>query len=540
MNVPSKKDNEIKILLEGVKSELISSEGLSRVYTISIEHKKFSSLMDEFFAEKQKTYTTKYFNRAGKVPMSIVKNDFSSVAFANAARGIISEAISALDVIFLGDPDIKINKHFDEKNDDEVVFEITLAIEPSVPEIDFKSIEIKKPVIEITDEDVAKEMDLWAKNNERGVELNEKRSSAIGDTVDISMSLIGKSSDKQSFRLKLGSNKFLPEIEEKLAGLNEGDKIQHEISIPKNIDNSSIPSDMKKFAGKKLSVNFNVDKIMETKNYDVDIEMAKEFGCASVEACKLRFRDMLQKRIDESSFMYRKHQLSDQLSEINFELPGNSLNLEVQSFWNRFLAKFQLKRDTMFSHEECKSLFEKIKEAGFMKSSTFEEIDKKYIDLSKKRLKFFFIMKNIQSKLGINLSKSDVDAEIMKKSQDFKGGLSEAVSYFEKNKNAKTAIENSLMEDKIVEEMLMQTNAKEEAMSIKQFFETLDKLVKSLDVQIEFNSSNDDSNEKSESDKKIDESNKEVDMDSEKELNTNEEEKDNKSEKNSTKKSKKD
>lgn len=495
--------NKAKSSLEKVKSELVSSDGLNREYVVSVEHEKFSELMDNFFIEKQKTYTTKYFNRPGKVPMSIVRADFASVAFANVARNMIFDVIADLNINFLGEPSIRIKKHFDEKKADEVVFEITLALEPEIPSIDFKTMKIKNPAVEITDEDVSKEMDLWAKNNERGVDLIEKRVSSMGDTIDISMSLVGQSSDKQSFRLKLGSNKFLPEIEEKLAGLNEGDKIQHEITIPKNVESSSLPSDMKKFAGKKLSVNFQVNKIMETKNYSVDIEMAKEFGCASVEACKQKFREMLQSRVDESAFMYKKHQLSDEISKLAFELPTNLLEIEAQSFWNRFLAKFQLRRETMFSKAECKTLFEKIKEAGFMQSYTFEDIDGKFTDLAQKRLKFFFVLKAMQKKFNIALSRSDVDAEILKRSHDFNGGLSEAINYFEKNKNAKTTMENALIEDKIVNELLMQTNVIDEKMNIKQFFDVLDKLVKSLDVQVEHSSANDNAkNDHSDVDKK--------------------------------------
>ncbi|QEK38482.1 trigger factor [Candidatus Cytomitobacter primus] len=511
MNLPY----ENKDLLEGIKYDLISSEGLNRVYEIHAKHADFVNLMEDFFNEKKKTYTTKYFNRPGKVPMSIVKNDFASAAFVQTANKVINNVLSKLEDKFLGEPDIKIKQNFD-KNDDskDPTFTITLNMEPSVPDLKFESIEINNPIVEISDEDIKKEMDLWAKSNERGVELTEKRASTMGDTLNVSMSLLDKSADKQTFQLKLGSGRFVPEIEQKLVGLNEGEKIQHTIDVPKNLDNQNLPSDMKKFAGKKLSVNFHVNKIMETKNYEVDIEMAKQFGCSSVDACQSKFRDMLAKRVSNSSFMYKKHQLSNEFNKmVNFELPANAVKMEVQVFWNRFLSKFQLKRENMFSHEEAKVLFGKIQEAGFMKDSTFEDIDQKYNELSKKRLSFFFIMKKVQSDLGISLNKSDVDSEIMNRSSEFKGGLSEAVSYFEKNKNAKSELENTVIEDKIVNEILLKVKINDAKMTIKSFFEELDQLVKSLDVQINLpdtKSSNDsESEEKIESSAENDKNNSE-------------------------------
>ncbi len=514
MNLPAEKD-----FLEGVEYNLTSSEGLNKTYEVKVQHGKFVELVEGFFEEKRKSYSTKYF-RVGKVPMSIVKKHFAASSFANVVSKMTAEILVKLDEKFLGDPDISVKQHFNADEKKDPIFNIILNTEPSVPDFDFKSIKIINPEVNITDEDIMHEMEMWAKNNERGVELAEKRASKIGDTVLISMHLLDKSSqsEKKSLKVKLGSGMFI-DIEDKLLDKNEGDKIPHTIKIDKNItENKSLPSDMKKFAGKNISVNLSVDKIMETKNYEVNEEMAKKFGCSSIDTCKLRFKSMMEDKVDESIFMYKKHQLSKNLSsEVEFDIPNNALKLEIQILWNKFLARFNLKRDEMFNYEEIKILFDNIKKAGFLSDKTFDEANAHYAEIATRRIKFFFVMKKIQNDLEIKLQKEDVDKEIMKKSSDFKGGLAEAVSYYEKNKNARKDLENVALEDKIVAELVSKITLEDKKMAVKELFESLSVLINEFDLPISMKEESELDDEKSSEAGLTDESSSESDKEEKKE-----------------------
>ncbi len=502
-------------ILSGVEYNLVSSEGLSRVYEVKIDHSKFADLMSDFFVETQKTYTTKYFNRAGKVPLSIVKNDFAQKAFSHVVSSVASKVLEKLDEKFLGEPNVSVTEYYDEKDSSKnPSITLTLNKEPEVPEIDFKEVSIIDPQVEVSDEDVENEMKAWADNNERGVELSEKRSAKMGDTLVISMSLLDKSkgaADKQSFNVKLGAGMFVKEIEDKLVGKNEGEKVPHTVTVPKDAaTNKNFPSDMKRFAGKDLAVNLIVEKIMETKNYEVDVEMAKKFGCSSVERCKAHFRSMMEKKVNDSAFMYKKHQLSKILDEkLNFEVPVSALKIETQAFWNRFLAKFNLTRETMFNYDEIKMLFTSIQSAGYLKDKTFEDIDNHYLAVASRRLKFFFVMKEIQGKFNVALTKEDLDQEIMNRSSDFKGGLAEAVNHYEKNKSAQRDLENIVLEDKIVNEVLLKISIKSEKMDVQSLFNKLSEIVKELDIKIENPVDSEEIEGKSESAEKVESSDSE-------------------------------
>ena len=490
MNLPKSNLSENDNILseEFVSNKLLSVEGLNKVYEVTVKYDGFAEMIKSFLMDQKKTYSDNHF-RAGKAPLSLVKQKFFNFAVQEVSKKVIDQFVSSIKEDYIGTPDISIKQFYaeDSKNLDPI-FEIKLTLKPTVPNVDLAKCKITDPNVSVSDEDINKEMELWAKSHERPVELSKARESKMGDTLNVSMSLLDKSEEAQSFDVKLGSGTFVKEIEAKLVGQNEGTQINHTIDIPKNISkNPGLPSDVKQFAGKKLGVNLKINKIMETKNYEVDLDMAKHFGCSSLESCKMKFKTMLEEKIVESKFIHKKHQLESYLNKsVDVEIPQSLIDKEKLIMWHGLLHKFQITRKEMFSIEEIKTILGQIQNIGFLTKHTFEDIEKEYEKLAKRRISFFFIIQKFQTDMNVSLTQAEIDTEKVKKAADLKGGPMEAFKYYEKNKQELAKLENILLENKIVNEVLVKCTISASDMSITELSKSLEKMVKELEPNIDF------------------------------------------------------
>ncbi|USO00675.1 MAG: hypothetical protein H6845_02590 [Alphaproteobacteria bacterium] len=470
--------------------KLVSSEGLKCVYDVNIAHSRFSEVMEEFFTEKQKAYAFKSF-RPGRVPLSIVRQNFTAQAFEYATQKLISQVVKNIQeqgIEYIGYPLLKVKQEFDKDDSTKnPIFEVTFNMKPQIPDFSLANIEIVNPVVEISDQNINEEMELWAKNNFKSVELTESREARTGDILSLSMSMLDSSKDQQSLEIKLGDGKLVKEIEDQLVGKSVGNVVQHTVTVPKTISkDSGIPSELKNFAGKKLMFNLTINKIMESKPHNVDLDMAKVFGCSSIESCKKKFRQMLEERVKNSSFICQKYELSSYInSNIDFEISDEFIKSEVNILWNRLLSKFGLTRKNPFTSEEIKELFSQIQKAGFLTKYEFDYLNNEYTKISLRKLKFFFVVQKLGQDLSISLTKEELENAKLSKSAEL-GGAEAALRYYTENREALISLENSLLEDKIVSEALLQCDVKDKHMSLTELSQCLNDAVKSLDVDLDF------------------------------------------------------
>lgn len=261
---------------------------------VKIEKEEFNAAIDEAFNKASKDIKIDGF-RKGKVTREIYEQKFGveslytdavDIAIPSAYSKMLTE--SKLEPVVRPDIDVK------TINEDGIVFEFTVTTKPEVKLGDYKSLKVKKEKVEVTDEDINKEI---ATLTEKFAEMALKEEGAVeqGDTAVIDFEgfrdgIAFDGGKGENYSLEIGSNTFIPGFEEQLVGMNTGEEKAVELTFPMDYPSEDL---------KGADVIFNV-KLHEIKTR-ITPEMDKAFfkdlemeGVDSEETLRATLKEQLE------------------------------------------------------------------------------------------------------------------------------------------------------------------------------------------------------------------------------------------------------
>ena len=192
-----------------MKTEIQSKKGLRTILSVSVDKETIQKKMDERLNELQKEVSLKGF-RTGKVPTSVIKNQFGKSIYGEVIDKILREtstkAIEEKKIKVAGQPKIDL-KTFGEGKD--LNYELQID---SLPDIDlkpfdqYKAIEYKVKIEEKIINEKLKELSIQNKQFE---DKKEDEKAILGDqiTFDYSATVDGNKfycSEVKLFQLELG------------------------------------------------------------------------------------------------------------------------------------------------------------------------------------------------------------------------------------------------------------------------------------------------------------------------------------------------
>ena len=166
------------------------------------------------------------------------------------------------------------------------------VVRPEVKLGEYKGLEIKKINVEVTDEDVEKELKSEQEKNSRLVDVTD-RAVADGDTVslDYAGTIDGAAFDggtAQDQSLVIGSGSFIPGFEEQLIGLMPGESKDVEVTFPEDYH-------AKELAGKTAVFACTIHTIKTRELPEIDDEFAEDAGFDSLD----EYKEDLKKKLTE-------------------------------------------------------------------------------------------------------------------------------------------------------------------------------------------------------------------------------------------------
>ena len=209
-----------------MKVEVQSKKGLRTVLSVVVDKKTIQNKMDERLNELQKEVTLKGF-RTGKVPPSVIKNQFGKSIYGEVIDKILREtsakAIEEKKIKIAGQPKIDL-KTFGEGKD--LNYELQID---SLPEIKIKSFEKYKAVefkVKIEDKIVNEKLKEISNQNKQFKDKKETEEAKIGDQVvfDYSATVDGnkfEGSEGKGVQLELGKDLFLKGFDKQLVGVKK-------------------------------------------------------------------------------------------------------------------------------------------------------------------------------------------------------------------------------------------------------------------------------------------------------------------------------
>ncbi|MCL2424772.1 MAG: trigger factor [Oscillospiraceae bacterium] len=241
--------------------------------------------------------------RKGKAPRKIVERMYGADIFlSDALEGIMPEvlryAIEETDFEIVGYPKISDVDLKDDNKSAEVI--IMAALYPEVKVGEYKGVSAPKPVVEVLDADVDRDIESTRTRNAR-IEKAE-RAAQNGDITVIDFegfvdNVAFEGGKGENYELELGSGQFIPGFEEKVEGMVEGEERDIDLVFPTEYQED--------LAGKAVVFKVKLNEVKEKILPELDDEFAKdvsEFDTldeykADIKANMLETR---QKEVDET------------------------------------------------------------------------------------------------------------------------------------------------------------------------------------------------------------------------------------------------
>ena len=222
--------------------------------------------------------------RQGKVPMKMVAASYGAQVHAEVLNdkvgAVFNEAVSSHKLRVAGTP--RLEPKAGETKD--LAFTATFEVFPDVKVGDLATIEVKRAVCEVGDEQIDRTIEVMRKQRASFEAVD--RAAADGDrlTVDFVGSVDGTPFEGGSgtdFRFTVGEGRMLPEFEEAARGMKAGDKKTFPLTFPADYRATEL-------AGKQASFDLTVKQVEQPLLPPVDADFARSLGVADGDLDKMR------------------------------------------------------------------------------------------------------------------------------------------------------------------------------------------------------------------------------------------------------------
>ena len=417
------------------------NEGLKRKLAVVIPASDLNQRLDARLVELKDKANIKGF-RPGKVPMTHLKKVYGRSAMSEVMSDAINATVGkALDErseraatqpkIDLPEDQQTINKVLDGQSD--LAFDVSYEILPPVTVMDLKTIKLEKPIVEIDEADVDKEVQRVF-SQQRGYE--DKGDGAVvedGDRLGLSFKgtikgkeFAGGSADHA--HLTVGSGEFIPGFEEQLVGMKKGETKTIQVTFPKDYAQEDLQ-------GKKADFEVTILHVDGPKAGELNDDFAKSLGLESVEKLREAVREQMVSALASMGRQAMKRQILDALDEGHkFDVPADLVDAEFQTIWQRVEHEVQ-------SHGR-----------SFEDEGTTEEAAREqYRRIAERRVRLGLVVAEIGNVNKIDVTEEEHQQALIAEVRRFPGQEQQVYDYYRKNPQALAGLRAPVFENKVVD-----------------------------------------------------------------------------------------
>lgn len=371
---------------------------VKKIIHIEIPGEDVTAELDKAYKELSKSASIKGF-RKGKAPRKVLESRFSKDVNADIISKLIQNAYSeavkdkALENI-IGPPSV--NEQLPELEDGKPFnFSINVEIKPTLPDIEFKGIELKKNLYSPSEEEIDAQIEMIRQTMATKQTVKEERPVKESDFVliDYQGFVEGAPSEHtpkiENYVMQIGTKDLPDEFSEKLTGAIPPQEF--EIDVPYTGDNSN---DDNPLVGKTVTYKVALKEIQEKVLPPLDDTLAEKLGqFENLEGIKNAIRSNL-----ESGYKVRVHQeLSEQvftklLENIEVELP----DVLVESELNAIIA------DTEQAYQQHNITLESV-------GMTRELLSSQYRNVAEQQAKRHLLLGKIIEQEKLELTEDDIE-----------------------------------------------------------------------------------------------------------------------------------
>ncbi len=294
---------------------------LRKKLTVTVGRDRIQAKFDEMFGELARSAAVPGF-RVGHAPRRLIEKRFGKEVGEDVRNALVGEAMGAvleqesLDV--LGEPEIELEKILlPEEGDLQFSFEVEVAPQFDLP--DYEGIEIHRPPVEITDEDVDRALEGLLRSYGRFKPVDSP--AAEGDMVVADVSIRGDDIDVEhkNVELRVAPAEIegipLEDLGKVLTGLKVGQSAQVKAEVP-----AGHPREQ--WRGKEVTFDLTVRDVKRLEAPELTDEFAAQAGFGSVQEVRETARRQLEARAEQNRRRSMRRQVEKYLLEhTSLELP---------------------------------------------------------------------------------------------------------------------------------------------------------------------------------------------------------------------------
>ena len=432
-----------------MKIEKVSTEGLQNVFRVTFTEKFKEEEKDKILTIHAKTHKKPGF-RPGKVPMSLLKQEFGAAASKQALddnlNSVSQKIVKEHKLVPVSAPQLKIVENKDDKSKD---FQVDLVFE-NMPEIklgDFSKIKLEKLVSEPEQKDIDKNFEHLLDRHAPYKEV--KRAIKKDDIVTVKMSLshdgkpVKEVADRTMYLRANNEESYYIATAKALVGKKVGDSGEAEESLT---DNFAI-SDLR---GKKATCTFRIEKVEEKGKFEPDEKFYENMGVKTKEELLEKIKETLQSEMDRETRLYMKRNLFDTLSTTyDFDLPPSILDAEK------------------------KNIQEQMKDDGDTNKEDAKEVEK----LAVRRVRLGLLIGHIAKEHKLSPSEHDLLDKIKPYLFQMQGLPEDNYKKLVQNQRFMDVIRSEALEEVVVDFLLEKVETKEKKVSVSALQKKMDEIL---------------------------------------------------------------
>ena len=421
-------------------------EGLQRRVTITVAADKIEAAYKEQLKGYAKNARVDGF-RKGKVPHSIIEQRFGVAArqevLSDEMQRAFFDAVIAEKINLAGRPTFTPNNY---QPGQEFSFSVTFEVLPEVELTGLENIEVEKPVVEISDADLDKMVDVLRKQQATWTESQEAVKAEDRVTIDFVGSVDGEEFEggkATDFVLAMGQGRMIPGFEEGIVGHKAGEQFDIDVTFPADYHSENLKGKAAKFA-------ITLKKVENIVLPELTEEFVKKFGNAkSVEDLRAEIKKNMQRELNNAVTARVKNQVINGLiAQNDIEVPAAAVAEEVDVLRQQAVQRFGGKPEM----------------AAQLPAELFEAE-------AKRRVQVGLLLSTVIGANELKVDEARVEAMIADIASAYEQPA-EVVEYYAKNRQLTENIRNVVLEEQAVDAVLAKAKVTEKAMSFDELMQS--------------------------------------------------------------------
>ncbi|SUT99459.1 trigger factor [Actinobacillus lignieresii] len=414
-------------------------EGLQRRVTITVAADKIEAAYKEQLKGYAKNARVDGF-RKGKVPHAIIEQRFGLAArqdvLSDEMQRAFFDAVIAEKINLAGRPTLTPNNY---QPGQEFSFTATFEVFPEVELKGLENIEVEKPVVEITEADLDKMIDVLRKQQATWAESQEAAQAEDRVVIDFVGSVDGEEFEggkATDFTLAMGQGRMIPGFEEGIVGHKAGEQFDIDVTFPEEYHAENLKGKAAKFA-------ITLKKVENIVLPELTEEFVKKFGAAkTVEELRAEIKKNMQRELKNAVTARVKNQVINGLiAQNDIEVPAAAVAEEVDVLRRQAVQRFGGKPEM----------------AAQLPAELFEAD-------AKRRVQVGLLLSTVIGTNELKVDEKRVEETIAEIASAYEQPA-EVVAHYAKNRQLTENIRNVVLEEQAVEVVLAKAKVTEKAAS---------------------------------------------------------------------------